>query len=652
MGILSGRLDPSYSPHLRFVVAGDVGYDRPVRSPRLAAASLAALTLLVASAVGAAPILAGPGAPGFDAGLDAQARGYQRQQDVFATLENGLALDPVFDPAAVSGVKDFFAQAATDDFQAFSGQHPYAVLAAYDEYGDEGNFAGITSVGVAARLLVLRAEKGAPAEIDRARSAAVRAAQAWHVYGAIGGPGVVARGVRRLTPWSPADPPFPGAPPTLTPLADAAQNPLPATKEAVWRAPVGDFPGWVWFDDTSKDQVSGYALAVAWLWDALHDDPLVPAQVTADLAADLAAFARALMAVAPELGIDLCIRDADGRLTSFHDLNPRQVVPTGVLPESSTLRNGFNAALALAVVRAAYHVSGDAEIGKFYYEDLVGKRDLPGEAATNAGVIFIGAATNYSNVNMLAIALATLGRFETDPYVRQRLQATLDAQFWSVGSDRDASHVKQGWFDVVYGAYGTLHPAEIRARVAGNLGGFQPAPAFERDRVNCDDAEIAAGACVGLDGTTVITLLPQPGHSGQPVAKDIVPKSLRPDSNFEWRSDPHSVNGGGGSLMDHGGDWLAAYWLGRISDLEDAQQNLSPQARAPLPYALGGGGAGGTGGAGGSAATASSSSSGAVTTPSASGCTACTAASPGPPPLGAGFAAAAALAALLRRRRR
>src|SRR4029078_2667776 len=103
-------------------------------------------------------------------------------------------------------------------------------------------------------------------------------------------------------------------------------DPLLSEKVAVWRAPVAlGFDGWIWFDDTSKDQVSGYALASAWLWDALHDDPAVPKDVTNALAADLAACAKALMKVAPELDIDLCIRDADGRLTSFHDLNPRQI---------------------------------------------------------------------------------------------------------------------------------------------------------------------------------------------------------------------------------------------------------------------------------------------------------------------------------------
>ena len=115
--------------------------------------------------------------------------------------------------------------------------------------------------------------------------------------------------------------------------------------------------------------------------------------------------------------------------------------PTGVLPATSGLQNGFNAALALGVVRAAYHATGDAEIGRYYYDELVGARDLPALAAKFTGVVFVGAMTNYSNVNMLAIALATLGRFETDDYTLKKYGETLETQFWSAGSAYDADKI-------------------------------------------------------------------------------------------------------------------------------------------------------------------------------------------------------------------
>lgn len=552
---------------------------------RLRASSIAALgSVLFSAAAGAAPIVGPPAGSGVEQTLADLAASYQRQQDVFSSAENGLSLDTIVKAPDVDLVKKFFAQTAQPDFTTFAGgRTPFDVVDHFDEYGDEGNFAGTASLGVAARLIVLRQSGADAAEIARARDAAVRAARAWHVYGAIGGPGVVARGVRKVSPAASS----PGPVPDLVPLKDGSGNPLPQKKQPTWRAPVAPgFDGWIWFDDTSKDQVIGYALAVSWLWDALHDDPMAPKEVSDALAADLTAFARVLMKTAPEYDIDLCIRDADGRLTSFHDLNDRQLTPEGVAPEDAILLNGFNAALALAVIRAAYHVSGDPEIGRYYYEELVGRRDYPGEMAKSSGLLFVGPATNYSNVNMLAIALATLGRIETDAYVREQYDKTLQTQFWSHGDDRDVSHVHQAWFDAIYASYATTPVSGVPERIAADLAGFQGAPAFERDRVNCDDGEIAAGSCLAIDGKTTIVLAKGKGHGGGPVAQDPLPRSIRPDSDFDWRSDPHSVNGSASTLLDPGGDYLAAYWLARASD-RDSSKNRSPFARAALPYTRG-----------------------------------------------------------------
>jgi hypothetical protein len=536
--------------------------------------------LLLPATAGAAPIASD------DAALAKLIDGYQRQHDVFATAELGVSLNPWIKAEALDTVRNFFAQDAQRDFQAFSGKHPFEVVDHFNEHEDLGNFGGIASVGYAARFIVLK-KSGAPeSELARARDAVVRAANAWIVYGSIGGPGVVARGIRRIKPLEAGAPAIPGTVPELVPLRDGSGNPLPTKKSPVYRAPVAkNMDGWIWVDDTSKDQVIGYALATVWLYDALRDDPMAPPGLADRLAAPLVAFARALMKVVPEKGIDMFARDADGRLTSFGDLNDRLITSAGdPLPEESTLRNGFNAAMGAAMVRAAFHVSGQQDIGEFYYQELVGKRDYPGSIAKNAGAIFTGTRTNFSNVNMLAIALAVLGRTETDPYAREKLATALQSQFWDVGSDRDVSHVKQAWFDTIYGAYGPKPPAEVRARVMEQLAGFQPAPAFQRDRTNCDAGELAARSCIAIDGTTMITIASTPGHNSGIVAKSILPMAIRPDSDMAWRSDPHSPNDGPANRINPGGDVLGAYWLARLSDLDDTQRNLSPHARAPLPY--------------------------------------------------------------------
>lgn len=579
--------------------------------------------MLAGATASADTILPSPGSTGVDSQLASLATGFQLQQDVFATAENGLSLDVTFNQGDVATVRSFFAQTASTDFQQVTGKHPFSVVQTFGEWGDEGNFAGVASVGVAARLMVLK-KTGAPdAQVAAARDAAIRAAQTWHVWGSIGGPGVVARGVRRVTPMNSTDPPLPGTVPQTVPLKDASGNPQPAPKAPTWRAPVasGD-SGWIWFDDTSKDQVIGFALAVTWLYDALKGDPAVPADLLPNLASDMKAFANALRQVAPELGIDLCIRDADGRLTDFHDLNPRELSPGHVLPPSTTLRNGFNALLALAVIRAAYHVTGDPDTGAYYYQDLVGSRGLPAEVAQTSGAAFLGTQTNYSNVGMLAIAYATLLRVETDSRVRSAIAGALETAFWNTGDTADGNHTQQAWYDAIYAAFAPTaapHDASLRSRIQTDLSGFQPAPAIERDIVNCTQADVDAGSCVGIDGKTVITLVSNQGGGGSLVAKDIVPMPIRPDSDFEWRSDPHRVNGTGSTLMDPRGDWLAAYWLARLAD-EDVTKNVSPNALPPLSW--------GTGAEGGEDASAEAGANGATGGGSSGGC-GCTAAGAG-----------------------
>src|SRR6185369_12411598 len=113
----------------------------------------------------------------------------------------------------------------------------------------------------------------------------------------------------------------------------------------------------------------------------------------------------------------------------------------------------------------------------------------------------------------------TLGRFETDPDVRAQLRAAIATQFWSTGDTRDVSHVGQAWFDAVVGAYGGVAIPTLPGRIRTNLGGFGPPPAFQRDRVNCDDAEIQKGECLAIDGKTTIKLAMGMGHGGGPVAQ-------------------------------------------------------------------------------------------------------------------------------------
>src|SRR5258705_7327798 len=126
--------------------------------------------------------------------------------------------------------------------------------------------------------------------------------------------------------------------------------------------------------------------------------------------------------------VDLVIRDWHDCPTKHLDLNPRIIPISGgdpfVLPADSTVQNGWNALAALGIVRTLYHVAGDADIGHYYYDELVGARAFPTVMVTgpvHVGAMYIDAgatSTNFSNVNMAFVAAYGVLRYETDPALR------------------------------------------------------------------------------------------------------------------------------------------------------------------------------------------------------------------------------------------
>ncbi|MBS2012215.1 MAG: hypothetical protein JST00_04980 [Deltaproteobacteria bacterium] len=549
---------------------------RPRLAPRLAAIGCATSLVIAARGSSAAPILAQ------DAALDARAASFERQDDTFARSECGMNWDAEIKASDRALVEGFFAQ--SQPFEAYAGRSVFTTIDHFDEHGDQGNFSGIASVGLAAHLVVAKRDGAPAAEIERARAAAVRAARTWHVFATIAGPGSIARGVRRIVPET-GSTPLPGTTPDLVPLKGSDGKALPAQKGDTWRAPVASgLSEWIWRDNTSKDQVAGYALGALYLWDALRDDPAVPKGVALDLANDLTRFAKDLMKVGPN-GVDLCVLDADGRLTSYGDLNARLVSGSGgfVLAADSALQNGFNAALAMGIVRAAYRVSGDPQLRSYYYDELVAKRQYPKHAVATATLMYQNEGTNFSNVNMLAIALATLGRIEDDPAVRGQLLDLVD-KFWDPGGQsRSAKNTQQPWFDVIVAGFGRGAKMEVPDRMKTNLLGISAAPSFQRDRVNCDAGEIAALSCTAVDGSTPLSLASAKGWGGIVVARNVVPHAVRPDTNFLWRSDPFAVNAAGGNRLNPRGDWLAAYWLGRLLDRDPSKNVIARPGAPPAP---------------------------------------------------------------------
>ena len=572
---------------------------------RTMCALVAACAALSVPAMAQESLIPGPGQSGHDAALEQKMEGFYRQIHGVLAVELGWGLEAFVSDAQNRQLIDQFIASGSSDFEAQTGKHPYQVVTRYGEYGDLGMFGGVQIAGDIFRYAVLR-DAGAPASVlDPARAELIRGLVGLHWYHQVTGvPGVVARGIRRKTPDA-GDPPLPEPPPQTVPLFDGSGDPQPADKTPTWREDgSGELPFLIWLDDSSKDQLDGYVFALGVAWDLLADDPQIPKDALDDLRADATAIGHALMQkrAVGSFETDLVMMDADGRPTSFHDLSAEEISP-GVVFNTPT--NGFNAWMALGIVRTLYHVSGDEEIGRFYYDNLIDQRGYLDVAEESVSLMYVGNQTNFSNVNMAFVAAYGVLRYEPDAAIGERARVILEQQLYAPGKPRQAQGLKQTFFDVLFAGfrrYGVLtEGGPALADGLETLGEHPPAAYWTFGVDNCDPAEQQSLQCIGIDGTP-IQLSPEPGRGGALVAVDPVPMRIRPPSNFEWRSDPHRVNGGAGDRLNPGGETVCAYWMGRYLDASaNGMPNVSPRALSRPSSTGSDGGVGGTGGSGGSA---------------------------------------------------
>ncbi len=570
-----------------------------------AAAILGLAVLIAAGDLAAGParaaaqsLIPGPSDPGYDATLDQLADAYDRQIHGLLTTEYGLTLTAIVnDPTHRAMIDDFIASGQRD-FLAESGHHPYEVIDEYGEQGDLGMFGGVTAGGDAFRYAVLRNEGAPAAQVDEARTALLAAMDGLHWQMEVTGtPGVLARGIERITPAA-GDPPLPDAVHPTTPLFDASGNPLPATKDGgVWRADnSGHLPFLEWLDDCSKDQLIGWVFAIGAVYDVVAGDPTIPTGKIDALVGDARALGQALMTrhtnVALFHNLDLNIIDADGRPADFGDLNAAVISP-GVVTLDESSANGFNAWMALSIIRTLLFITGDADLHSFYYTDLIGTRDYLSCVDSTLGLMYLGTKTNFSNVNMAFVAAYGVLRYEDDPTVGTRLREVLTSHLYAPGVDRQPQGLGQTFFDVIYAAFqagSRSLGATAMAQGIETLREFPAPPYWSPAVVNCDAGEISAGSCLAIDGATPITLDSMTGHNGIVVATEPLPERLRPPTNFTWRDDPYQVNsdGGASNWLNPGGGFHAAYWMGRfLRDPATPFDNVSPGP--PPPGSLDGG---------------------------------------------------------------
>lgn len=546
--------------------------------------------LALAASLGPEPaeagsLIPGPGEPDHDPALADKADGFVVQLHELLTEPIGFGLNArVSNPDHRALIDEFFESGARD-FREFAGLHPYEIIDEYNDYTHAAIFGGVQIAGDAFRYAVLRDGGAPPEQVEEARAIFIRNLDVldWMVR-VTGTPGVVARGIRRIVP-EPGEPPFPGEIPETTPLFDDSGAPLPRYKKPTWREDQsGELPFLIWVDDASRDTLDGYVFALGAAYDVGKDDPTIPSQKIDRLAEQARAVGLLLIEpieVAEDTEIDLVIRDADGRPTKYHALSAEEFVEGLVSVEPS---NGFNAVMSLGMLRTLYHVSGEPKIWARYHELITKRRYLEVMERSLAELVYFGEITNYSVVNMAFIAAYGLLRYEPDPELALRVRRIVEAQLYDVGVDRDARGLGMSFFDLIFAAFREDGIEGIGAEAVADalrmLEAHAAAPYWD-DRVqNCDLAEIEALDCELLDGTR-IRISPRRGYGGERVvAVEPVPVAVRPPADYMWRSDPHEVNGGGKDRMNYGGDFHAAYWLGRyIQASSSGLDNVSPIAR-------------------------------------------------------------------------
>jgi len=338
------------------------------------------------------------------------------------------------------------------------------------------------------------------------------------------------------------------------------------------------------------------------LYDAAGGDPDIDQSLITQMQADALATARMLMttrditkmegpaAMSEATDYDLIIMDADGRPTYHHDINPYSLEKMYLLPGGDSY-NIFNLALALGIMKGLYHVTGDADIETYVYQELMGNRgylsmiDQPIDNANIVDYIYADQKTNFSNVNMIATGIWLALYTESDPLVEEPLQNFLRDRWWNrEGQSRTAKVAMQPFYNMVW--MGVTDAGVDRAladETAALLAAFPLGPYMNRMVENCDAAELEAQQCLAVDDETVLTFDSGLNRSGMYVSNTALDPSIRPPSNFDARSDPFELNGGGGLRLNPGGDLLAAYWMGRFLTLNpEGQGGKSPKVRTHM----------------------------------------------------------------------
>ena len=512
-------------------------------------------------------LIPGPGQNGFDVELDAKARRIDRVFHAFHVRGTGLNADlsVVDTPEARALIRRWVDEDDGWDFEAWAGIPVTDVVASWSKVA--GAYGGVGLAADAYRYGALREEGADCAAVDIARTQLLRSLEGLHVAVAVTGtPGVIARG------FASRENPGYGQTIETTPLFDEAGNPLPEEKNnGTWREDVsGMHPEIVWEDSCSRDMLVGWAAGFGAAWEVIRDDPDISAAVRTTLAEDARAIVASL-SVVRDSGHDLEIMDADGRMT-YHGLLHENSVDRYYV---DSFENGQNALMALGIVGSLAVASEDDAALSYAVETLAGTRQLPRIAEESSWIVDLGPGANFSGYNMGFLGGWLAQRFICDDGARDAIITGIDQGMYErPGEVRQPAEQSQALYHLValqaragtsLWTEGGAFDERILERASTDLRGFSEAPYFPEARVNCDEDEIAAGVCTALDGSTIHLLGPV-GWNEDLVSDEPLPMTIRPPSNYHWRSNPYAVNGDPGTTAFLGAvDFRLVYWMGRYT---------------------------------------------------------------------------------------
>ncbi len=514
-------------------------------------------------------LIPGPGEAGFDSELAAVARRRDRQFHLFHTLACGVNAElSIFRDKTTerAAIESFINDTDGWDFEDFSGLAIENIIDSWWKVA--GAYAGAGIAADAFRYGVMRDQCYPKEDVDRAREQLIEGLAGLHLAMAITGvPGVIARGF--------ANTGFPGAGENtdLTPLFDTNGDPLPVEKNnGTWRADnSGEYPGYIWEDSCSRDMLVGWALGFGGAWEVIAKDADIPEDVKDTMRADARALAGNLMTVRSN-GYDLELGDADGRTTFHGYLNENNIDRLYV----DGIRNGFYTIMSLGIIGALADVASDPEIDAYLYDQLIDQREFAIIARDNMLEVNMQEVTNFSNFNMAFDgAWLALRHIRQDEDARAAIREAVAVQLYDTpGKSFQPVETGQSFFDLTYvtgdcdasSEWGCRNEPDQAAvdRAIQTLREFPAPPFWEFERINCDQQEIDSGDCVAIDGQTALTVLGEVGRNGDLIVAEPLPMRLRGPSNFYWRSNPYSPNGGSdGPGMFAGPDFRLGYWMGR-----------------------------------------------------------------------------------------